>query len=80
MNQIQNNKKLLKNTILLYARTLFTMFIALFTSRVVLQVLGVSDYGIYGVVASFVSTFSVVRTNLNVASNRFLSYELGKEE
>ena len=79
MSQIQNNKKLLKNTILLYARTLFTMLIALFTSRVVLQVLGVSDYGIYGVVASFVSTFSVVRTNLNVASNRFLSYELGKE-
>ena len=50
------------------------MLIALYTSRVVLQVLGASDYGIYGVVASFVSTFTVVRSNLNVASNRFLSF------
>lgn len=75
----QNNKRLLKNTLFLYGRTLFTMLIALYTSRVVLQVLGASDYGIYGVVASFVSTFTVVRSNLNVASNRFLSFELGKE-
>lgn len=74
----QNNKRLLKNTFFLYGRTLFTMFVALYTSRIVLQVLGTSDYGIYGVVASFVSTFSVVRTNLNVASNRFLSCEMGK--
>lgn len=75
---VNNNKRLLKNTFFLYGRTLFTMLIALYTSRIVLQVLGASDYGIYGVVASFVSTFSVVRTNLNVASNRFLSCELGK--
>lgn len=76
----QNNKRLLKNTFFLYGRTLFTMFVALYTSRIVLQVLGASDYGIYGVVASFVSTFSVVRTNLNVASNRFLSCEMGKTD
>lgn len=75
-----NNKRLLKNTFFLYARTLFTMFVALYTSRIVLQVLGASDYGIYGVVASFVSTFSVVRSNLNVASNRFLSCEIGKTD
>lgn len=75
-----NNKRIAKNTIFLYCRTALTMLISLYTSRVVLQVLGVSDYGIYGVVASLVSTFSIVSSNMNVASNRFLAYELGRNK
>lgn len=54
------------------------MGISLYTSRVVLQVLGVSDYGIYNVVGGFVSMFSIVSASLSAAISRFLTVELGK--
>lgn len=56
---------------------LLTMFIGLFTSRIVLQSLGIEDYGIYNVIAGFVTMFSML--NFNLASQRFIAYALGKE-
>lgn len=67
-----------KNTIFLYGRLLFTMFITFFTSRVVLQVLGVEDFGIYNVVGSVVAMFTFLNSGMIQASQRFMSYEMGK--
>lgn len=53
-----NNTRIAKNTLLLYVRMLFTMAVSLFTSRVILNTLGVEDYGIYNVVGRLVSMFS----------------------
>lgn len=53
-----NNTRIAKNTLLLYVRMLFSMTVSLFTSRVILNTLGVEDYGIYNVVGRLVSMFS----------------------
>ncbi len=53
-NQYQNNKRIAKNTLLLYVRMLLLMVISLYTSRVILNALGVDDYGIYNVVGGIV--------------------------
>lgn len=55
----ENSKRIAKNTLLLYVRMIFTMFVALFTSRIVLETLGVEDYGIYNVVGGVVVMFSL---------------------
>ena len=52
---ISKNKRLAKNTLLLYVRMIFVMLVALYTTRIILKALGVVDYGIYNVVAGFVS-------------------------
>lgn len=74
----QNNKRIAKNTLLLYFRMLFMMAISLYTSRVVLNTLGVEDYGIYNVVGGVVAMFSVISGSLSAAISRFITYELGK--
>lgn len=74
-----NNKRIAKNTLLLYFRMLFLMLVTLYTSRVVLSVLGVSDYGIYNVVGGIVAMFSVLSNSLTSAISRFITYELGHE-
>ena len=79
MSQASNNKRIAKNTLFLYIRTLLVMVISIFTSRIVLDILGIEDYGIYNVVGGFVSMFSVLGGTLTAASQRFLSFELGKE-
>ena len=71
-------KRIARNTVLLYMRSLISFFISLYTSRLVLKGLGVNDYGIYGVVGSFVSMFSIVTSSLNGAISRFLNYAMGK--
>lgn len=75
-----NNKRLAKNTMLLYIRMIFVMVIALYTTRVVLRALGVVDYGIYNVVAGFVALFSVINKCLTTGTNRFYNYALGKKD
>lgn len=75
-----NNKRIAKNTLVLYVRMLFLMVVSLYTSRVVLNALGVEDYGIYNVVGGFVATFSVLTGSLSAAISRFLTFELGKGE
>ena len=71
----EQNKRLAKNTLLLYIRQLFSFVITLYTSRVVLQTLGVSDYGIYNVVGGVVGMVSFLNAALTSASQRFISFE-----
>lgn len=73
-----SNKRIAKNTIMLYIRMLLIMAVTLYTSRVVLQVLGVEDYGIYNVVGGVVMMFSVLSGSLSASISRFITFELGK--
>jgi len=75
----RKNKRIAKNTLLLYFRMLLTMVVSLYTSRVVLRVLGVEDYGIYNVVGGVVSMFAVLSGSLSAAISRFLTFELGRD-
>lgn len=73
-----NNKRIAKNTILLYVRMMIMMIVSLYTSRLVLQILGVEDYGIYNVVGGVVSFIGFLNGSLNTATQRFLNYEMGR--
>ena len=75
-----NNKRIAKNTLLLYFRMLLIMAVSLYTSRVVLQTLGVEDYGIYNVVGTFVAMFTVLSGSLSAAISRFITFELGRND
>lgn len=78
MSTVQtNNKRIAKNTLLLYIRTLFVMLISLYTSRVILEALGVDDYGIYQVVGGMVAMFSIISSSLSTAISRFITFEIG---
>lgn len=80
-NQVDiNNKRIAKNTVFLYFRMIFTMVVSLYTSRVVLNALGVEDYGIYNVVGGIVTMFSVLSGSLTAAISRFLTFELGRND
>lgn len=74
---LHNSKRIAKNTLLLYIRTFMIMAITLYTSRVVLNVLGVENYGIYNVVGGVVAMFSVISGSLSSAISRFITFELG---
>ena len=69
-----NNKRIAKNTLLLYFRMLFLMLISLYTSRVILNALGVEDYGIYNVVGGVVTMFSMLSGSLSAAISRFITF------
>lgn len=75
----ENNKRIAKNTILLYSRLLITMFVSLYTSRVIINVLGIEDFGIYNIVGGVIVLFSFVNGALVSSTQRFLNYEIGKE-
>ena len=72
-----SNKKIAKNTLFLYFRMLFTIVISLYTSRVILKVLGIDDFGIYQVVGGVVGILSFLNGALSSGSSRFLTFELG---
>lgn len=72
-----NNKRIAKNTVVLYIRTIFVMLIALYTSRVVLNALGVEDYGVYNAIGGVVSMFAVISGALSGTISRFITFELG---
>lgn len=74
-----NNKRIAKNTAFLYIRMVFVLLVGLYTSRVVLTVLGVSDYGVYNVVAGFVSLFAFLNATLSSSLQRFYNYEEGEK-
>lgn len=74
----ENTKRIAKNTLMLYGRMLFSMVVSLYTSRVVLNTLGVEDYGIQNVVGGFVTMFSLISSSLSGSVSRFLTFELGK--
>ena len=71
------SKTIAKNTMLLYFRTLFGLLVSLYTSRVILNSLGVEDYGVFNVVAGVVSMFSLLSNSLSAAISRYLTFELG---
>lgn len=73
-----NNKRIAKNTLLLYFRMLLMMFVTLFTSREVLDKLGVTDYGIYNVVGGVVAMLGFLNSSMSNAVQRYLSFEIGK--
>ncbi|MGM9743553.1 MAG: MATE family efflux transporter [Candidatus Cryptobacteroides sp.] len=73
-----NNRRIAKNTLMLYVRMLVLMLIGFYTSRVILQALGVEDYGINSVVAGFLSMFGIITSSMSGAISRFITVELGK--
>ena len=75
-----NNKRIAKNTLLLYFRMIFTMAITLYTSRVVLKAIGVEDFGIYNVVGGIVLLLSFVNSSLIGASARFITFSQGTND
>lgn len=75
--QTTENKRIAKNTLFLYLRMMAMMFIGLFTSRIILDSLGVIDFGIYNVVGSLVLIFTFIQGSLASSASRFLSYEIG---
>ncbi|HEY5592062.1 MAG TPA: oligosaccharide flippase family protein [Paludibacter sp.] len=80
MPNSESNKRIAKNTILLYFRMFLTMGVSLYTSRIVLNTLGVEDFGIYNVVGGVVMMFSFLNSSMSSATQRFLSFELGKKD
>lgn len=72
-----SNKTIAKNTMFLYIRMAIVMVVSFYTSRVILQVLGASDYGIYNVVGGIVTMMAFLNSALGSSSSRFLTYELG---
>ena len=78
MDQKTNTKRIAKNTLMLYFRQILIMIVSLYTVRVVLNVLGSEDYGIYNVVAGVVTMFSFLSGAMATASQRYFSFDLGK--
>lgn len=73
-----SNKRIAKNSLFLSIRMVIVLLISLFTTRQILHVLGVEDYGVYNVVCGFVSMFSFLNTSMSNGIQRFFNYELGK--
>lgn len=80
MTNTQSNKRIAKNTLFLYIRMLFVMGVTLFTSRIILDKLGVQDYGIYNAVGGVVTMLSCLTSTLSTGTSRFLTFELGKND
>ena len=78
MSNSANNKRIAKNTLLLYVRMLFGMLVSLYTSRVILQTLGVEDYGVYNVVGGVISMFTFLNGAMSSATSRYITFEIGK--
>lgn len=77
-SQISSNSRIAKNALMLYIRMFVSMVVGLYTSRVVLNTLGVEDYGIYGVVGSVVAMLGFLNSSMAGATSRFITFELGK--
>ena len=77
-NYTSNNKRIAKNTIILYIRMIVMMVVSFYTTRVVLKALGVDDYGIYNVVGGLVAMFSLLSSSLSGSTSRFITFGLGK--
>lgn len=75
---MSDNKRIAKNTMFLYFRMILIMVVTLYTSRVILDKLGIDDYGLYNVVGSAVAILSFLNGTLSIGTSRFLTYELGR--
>lgn len=76
--KVYSTNRIIKNTIYLYIRQLISLIVALYTSRVVLDVLGIDNYGLYNVIAGFIVLLALVNNSMVSATQRFLTYEIGK--
>lgn len=76
--EITSNKRIAQNTLMLYIRMIFVMAVSLYTSRLVLDILGVEDYGLYSVIGGIVALFAVINGALSSGTSRFITFELGK--
>ena len=74
-----NNKRIAKNAIMLYLRMFLSMIVGLYTSRVVLDTLGVEDYGTYNVVGGVVAMLGFLNASMSGATSRFMAFELGSK-
>ena len=77
-NHSENTKRIAKNTLMLYGRMLFSMVVSLYTTRVVLNALGASDYGIYNLVGGIVGMMGIVTSLLSGGTSRFITIALGE--
>ena len=77
-NSTSANKRIAKNSLFLSIRMVIVLVISLYTTRIVLKVLGVEDYGVYNVVCGFVSMFAFLNTSMSNGIQRFFNYEYGK--
>lgn len=75
---IKSNKRIAKNAMMLYIRMLLTMAVSLYTSRVVLDVLGVEDYGTYSIVGAIVAMLGFLNNTMSGATSRFMAFEMGR--
>lgn len=80
MDNAVNNKRIARNTLLLYFRMLLIMAVSLYTSRVVLATLGIEDFGIYNVIGGVVAMFAIISSTLSAAVSRFITVELGRND
>ena len=80
MEQSSNNQRIAKNTIFLYVRMILVLIVSIYTTRVILNNLGVVDYGIYNVVAGFVSMFAFLNSTMTIGIQRFYNYTKGSQD
>ncbi len=80
MSKSSENKKIAKNTLFLYFRSIIIIIVSLYTSRLILEVLGIDDYGIYNIVGGVVAMFSLLSSSMVSACQRFITYAIGKNE
>lgn len=78
MDNLDNNRRIAKNTFYLYLRLAIVLIGNLFISRIILNCLGTSDFGLNDVICGFVALFTVVSSSLTAATSRFITFELGK--
>lgn len=76
----ETNRRIVKNTMFLYVRTFVSMLISLYTSRKILEALGISDFGILNVVGGVISMLTFLNSSMSVATQRFLTFELGRND
>lgn len=77
MTEVTSHKRIAKNTIALYVRGIISVIIGLYTSRVIIDTLGVDDYGLYGVAGGFVGILAFLNSAMSGATSRFITYEMG---
>ena len=78
INNSFDNKRIVKNSIMLYVGMVYGLFISLYTSRVVLNALGFEDYGLYNVIGSVAAMFIFLRSAMGNSIHRFMAYSIGK--
>lgn len=76
----KGNSQIAKNTFILYIRMFFVLLVSLYSTRAILNALGVEDYGIYNVVAGFVSMFAFLNSSMTNTIQRFFNYERGRND